>query len=500
MLGRVAEVKKVADAARRERIKHVVLLGMGGSSLCPEVSEKVFGAKAGYPELVVLDTTSPEAIRSALQSMDIRKALFIVASKSGGTVETMSLYRFFNGELEKQGVANPGNHFVAITDPGTSLEKLAKAQKFRALFVNPADIGGRYSALSMFGLVPMALIGVDIEKLLKRAVAFSADLPALVPVQAEPAVRLGAVLGTLAKEGRDKLSLIASDKYAPMGAWIEQLIAESTGKHGKGILPVDLEREAPVRKYGSDRVFVTIEDGKDSAIQARAEELQAAGHPVVRIRVNDVYDLGAEFLRWEIATAVAGASLQINPFDEPNVSEAKANTNALLEEYENHGAFPVPAPLLSDKKVRVSVSDAARKGTGKAKTVKQAVAAIADTAKPGDYISLLAFIPSTDANRKALERAAVALRDRTGCPVTIGFGPRYLHSTGQLHKGGANNGVFIVIVDEVKRDLEIPGSDYTFGTLIRAQGIGDFRTLEHHDRRALLIDLADSKLSAGTLV
>ncbi len=500
MLGRLTEIRKVADAARREKIAHVVLLGMGGSSLCPEVCEKVFGNQAGFPQLVVLDTTSPDAIRAARKRMDLGKTWFIVASKSGGTLETMSLYKYFCQELESAGSKAPGAHFIAITDPGTSLESLAREKGFRAVFINPPDIGGRYSALSMFGLVPMALIGIDVEKVLRRAVAFTADLATLVLVQHEPSVRLGAVLGTLAQEGRDKVTFVASDRLAPLGAWIEQLIAESTGKQGKGILPVTGEKPAAPRKYGKDRLFVGIEFEGDQGVKDRLDALQEAGHPVVRIRVNDVYDLGAEFMRWEIATAVTGALLKINPFDEPNVSEAKANTNTLLDEYQDQGELPAPEAAFSENGVAVSFSTAAGKAGVKSKSVKQAVQALISTASDGDYIAILSFATPSDAMRKSLDRAAAALRDSTGCAVTVGIGPRYLHSTGQLHKGGANNGIFIVIVDEPRNDLEIPEADYSFGTLIRAQGIGDFRTLDQHDCRAILIDLGDSKPGSVALV
>lgn len=496
MLARVKEVRAVVESARKAKFTHVVLLGMGGSSLCPEVCAKVFGSAKGYPELIVLDTTAPDAIMLAEKQFDPTKTLFIVASKSGGTLETMSLYHYFNGVLAEDGVKNRGQHFIAITDGGSSLEKLAKKEKFRAVFVNPSDIGGRYSALSLFGLVPMALIGVDIEKLLKRAIAFAADLPALAPVESDAGVRLGAVLGNLARVGRDKLTLVASDNLKPLGAWIEQLVAESTGKKGVGIVPVDLERNAPVKKYGDDRVFVGIVSGDDGAIEGRLEALKGAGHPVVQIRVNDLYDLGAEFYRWEVATAVAGAVLGINPFDEPNVSEAKANTMALLQAMGDKEDVPLPKAFIENDDVRVCVSKAAAGAMGKARNVKEAVKALAKTVKAGDYIGLLAFIPATAANRTALERVAATLRDSTGAAVTIGFGPRYLHSTGQLHKGGANNGVFVVIVNEPEYDDDIPGSDFTFVQLIRAQGVGDFNTLDHHDRRAILIDLTAAKLPA----
>lgn len=500
MQEQVKNLKKLVDSARKEKIRHVVLLGMGGSSLCPEVCAKVFGSKAGYPELVVLDTTSPAAIRLATRNIDVTKSWFIVASKSGGTVETMSLYRYFNGELENAGVANTGAHFIAITDPQTDLQRLAKREKFRAVFENPADIGGRYSALSYFGLVPMALSGIDIEKLLRRTVAFAADLGVLVQAGADPSVRLGAVMGELAKAGRDKLTLVTSNELAPLGTWIEQLVAESTGKLGKGILPVVGEKPAAVKKYGNDRLFVGLSYNFDKSVEDRLDTLERAGHPVVRIRVNDLYDLGAEFYRWEVATAVAGALLKINPFDEPNVSEAKANTNALLDQFRKKGELPAPSTAFKEKAVHVALSDAVNKKTRSAKSVKAAIRAAVGQSAPDDYIAILAFVSPTDANRRVLDRAAAALRDATGLPATVGIGPRYLHSTGQLHKGGANNGIFIVVVDDTSQDVRIPGSDYTFGTLVRAQGIGDFQTLDAHGRRALLIDIGETKLGAVALV
>lgn len=501
MLADLGEVKAVAEAARRAKIQHVVLLGMGGSSLCPAVCSQIFEPKAGFPELVVLDTTSPDAIVAAQDRLEPAKTWFIVASKSGGTLETMSLYHYFRDQLESAGVEKPGQHFIAITDPDTSLAKLGKKADFRAVFLNPADIGGRYSALSYFGLVPMALMGMDVERLLKRTVAFAADLGTLVLAKADPSVRLGAVLGTLAQEGRNKLTLLASQEFAPLGTWIEQLIAESTGKEGKGILPVSGEKPAKAAKYGNDRLFVAIEGAEgDASIATLADGLEGAGHPVVRLRINDVYDLGAEFYRWEVATAVAGALLKINPFDEPNVSEAKAVTADLLKQIgDNNGEVPLPKQVFgSDEGPAVYLSDAAGKAGAKARTVKDAVAAVAGMAQPGDYIALLAFVAPTDANRKALDRAASALRDKTGCAVTVGIGPRYLHSTGQLHKGGAANGIFVVVVGESRHELEIPGQDYDFNTLIRAQGIGDFETLNKHNRRAVLVDLVDQSLGGGT--
>lgn len=503
MLDSVAEIKSVAAMAKREKVRHVVLLGMGGSSLCPEVCSKVFESKAGHPELMVLDTTSPDAIAAAMKVLDPQFTWFIVASKSGGTLETISLYRYFRDQLEHVGVENPGAHFIAITDPESGLEKLAEDESFRAVFTNPADIGGRYSALSFFGLVPMALMGLDVERLLKRTLAFSADLDVLTRADADPSVRLGAILGTLAQQGRDKLTLLASAKYAPLGTWIEQLVAESTGKQGKGILPVAGEKPTTAKRYGNDRLFVSIEDGEDGKIGALAESLTSNGHPVVRIRINDAYDIGAEFFRWEVATALAGVLLRINPFDEPNVSEAKAVTNELLDRTVKGSDGDVPLPERAFGKEdgpAVYFSDAVAAKAGRARNVKDAIKAAAQMAAPGDYIALLAFVAPTEANRRVLDRAAGVLRDATGCAVTVGIGPRYLHSTGQLHKGGAANGVFVVIVEESQFEMEIPGQDYDFNTLIRAQGIGDFETLNKHGRRALLVDLVDQTLSGKKAV
>lgn len=502
MLDSVSEIKALAATAKRQKIKHIVLLGMGGSSLCPEVCSEIFDTKAGQPELVVLDTTSPDAIASTLQQLKPETTWFVVASKSGGTIETMSLYRYFDEQLRNMGITQSGQHFIAITDPGTSLEKLARKQNFRATFINPPEIGGRYSALSYFGLVPMALMGIDVERLLKRTVAFSADLHTVVLAQAEPSVRLGATLGALARQGRNKLTLLASPEYAPLGTWIEQLIAESTGKLGKGILPVAGEKAARPSKYGDDRLFVTIENGADDSVASKADALAAAGHPVIRIRIADKYDLGAEFYRWEVATAVAGAVLKINPFDEPNVSEAKAVTGELLKQTSKLGG-EVPLPKKAFGKTEGPegyFSRAATKSGAKARSVKEAVKAVTRSAQTGDYIALLAFVAPTAANRKALVKAAAALRDATGCAVTVGIGPRYLHSTGQLHKGGANNGIFVVIVGESQFEIDIPGADYDFNTLIRAQGVGDFETLDKHGRRAVLIDLVDQSLSGKKAV
>lgn len=483
-----------AEEVKRSGIRHVVLLGMGGSSLCPEVCARTFGSRKGFPELVVLDTTSPDAIAACEEKIDLRRSLFVPASKSGGTIETNSLYKYFFHRLEEAGVREPGAHFIAITDPGTSLQALAAEYGFRRTFINPPDIGGRFSALSFFGLVPMALLGLNVRVLLERAVAFSRDAHSLVPAAADPSVRLGATLAVLAQAGRDKLTLVISPRLASLGAWIEQLVAESTGKHGVGILPVDGEPLGPASLYGQDRVFVSIELQGDKVETARLAALEKAGHPVIRIRVPDALDLGVEFLRWEIATAVAGALLRINPFDEPNVAESKANSNAAIEEFRKRGTLPLPkADVSKSEGVTASLTKAGRKTLKSAPQeedeLSRAVRALVASAREGEYIALLAYLPYGGPASARLASLRKGLRDTTGRATTLGFGPRYLHSTGQLHKGGPDNGVFIMFTADPKTELPIPGQDYSFATLIRAQALGDFRSLDAHGRRAILVHL-----------
>lgn len=494
MLEEIPMIAKFVAGVKKDKIRTVVLIGMGGSSLAPEVAYNIFETTNGAPDFYILDTTSPEYIESFTNKITLSETLFIVSSKSGSTLETISLYEFYKERMKAAGVSNIGSHFAAITDAGSQLDKLGKAENFRHIFLNPSDIGGRYSALSFFGLVPMALVGIDIKKLLQRTLAYAADTKYLIPTLADPAVRLGAILGVLAQNGRDKLTLIASESITPIGAWIEQLIAESTGKEGKGILPIDQEKLVAAKKYGNDRVFVTVELAGDNFNARQLDALTEAGHPVIRLRLNDAYDLGVEFLRWEIATAIAGAVLGINPFDEPNVSESKAITESLLDELEREETLIPWDPVVSVGSINVYVSDVSDGKIGK--RINQAVDGFAGSAEAGDYISVLAFLAPTEANRKTLEKIRTRLRSLTNAPVTIGFGPRYQHSCGQIHKGGANNGLFIIIIAEPKKHVEIPNQPYTFGSLIRAQGIGDFQTLQNHSRRAVLIDLGtDGKLS-----
>jgi transaldolase/glucose-6-phosphate isomerase len=434
----------------------VVLCGMGGSSLAPEVLWRTFGAAPGHPALQVLDSTDPRAVRAAEQG-DLAKTLFIISSKSGTTQESDSFFRYF---WERTGGRGP--QFVAITDPGTPLERLAAERGFRRCFLNPTDIGGRYSALSYFGLVPAALIGIDIEMLLHRAHRMAEACAAFVPALENPAAWLGAILGEGALAGRNKATFVLSPGIASFGLWAEQLIAESTGKEGKGILPVAGEPLGSPEVYGDDRVFIGMSlAGEDNAeTEARLTALEHAGHPVVHLRLEDRYDLGQEFFRWEFATAVAGAVLRINPFDQPNVAESKANTKAVLA----RRGQPSPAATAAE--------------------LERFLAGI----RPGDYLAIMAYLPPTPENDRRLGALRLRLRDRLKVATTLGYGPRYLHSTGQLHKGGPAVGHFLQIAQPAPDDLAIPGEPFGFRELEAAQAEGDLQALRSRGRPAIRID------------
>ena len=445
----VLELESFANQAAADGFTTAVLLGMGGSSLAPEVFSQTFGAAEGALRLIVLDTTHPATVERITGELDLEHTLFVVASKSGTTTETRSHFAHF------WSLTGRGSQFVAITDPGTPLEELATEHGFRATFKNPEDIGGRYSALSYFGLVPAALIGTDLRSLLDRAEEMECANDGCVATADAPAALLGAVMGEAALAERDKLTLFLAPEIASLGNWIEQLIAESTGKEGKGILPVVNEDVGPPDVYGNDRVFVAI--GEVEGLDALAE----AGHPVVRLRYDGPIQIGGEFFRWELATAIAGHVLGINPFDQPNVAEAKAATKEILEQSpgDDTVGFDDLQELLAD-------------------------------VKPGDYLAIMAYLDRTDATEEALHRARMALRDRLRVATTLGFGPRFLHSTGQLHKGGPNTGVFLQVVDDARgTDVEIPGEPFSFGTLIDAQALGDLRSLRAHDRRVARVTL-----------
>ena len=442
----------------------VVLLGMGGSSLCPDVLRHTFGAVNGHPKLHVLDTTDPSTILGVRSKIKVPSTLFIVASKSGETTETLSHFAYF---WEQSG--RKGRQFAAITDPGTSLEKLAKEHRFRWIFSNPPDIGGRYSALSYFGLVPGALMGVDDLKLLDRAIEMEHSCADSVPVESNPGAWLGAVMGRLATQGRNKLTLIMSPKVATFGYWVEQLIAESTGKEGKGIVPIEGEPLGKPAVYGDDRLFVYIRmdaDAPNRAVQA----LERAGHPVVTLTMRDKLDLGGEFFRWEVAVAIAGSVLGIDAFDQPNVQESKDNTKKVLATFKAKGKLPAAESMEAAK-------------------AKAAVAALLKKAKKGAYFAIMAYTARTPASEAAIAAIRAAVRNKTKIATTGGYGPRFLHSTGQLHKGGPRTGLFLQIVQEDTKDVPIPGQPYTFSVLKQAQAIGDLQSLTSRKLPVLRVTL-----------
>lgn len=471
-------------------MRHVVLLGMGGSSLAPEVFQRTFGNAAGYPELIVLDSTHPGAVRAVDARIDLRRALFLVSSKSGTTTETLSLFRHF--WQRTQGLSDrPGEHFVAITDPGTPLVRLAGERAFRRVFLAPADVGGRYSALTVFGLVPAALIGVDVRGVLERARRMSAACGPSVPSHENPGLTLGAILGEMALAGRDKLTLLTSPSLASLPSWIEQLVAESTGKDGTGIVPIVEEPAGPPDACGDDRVFVHLRLERDAGgaigtLDAQVTALESAGHPVVRIALRDTADLGAEFFRWEVATAAAGAVLAIHPFNQPDVQLAKDLAQQAMAKASASGA----RPTAQDAAGEVSAAEPA--------ALAGALAAWRAQVRPGDYVGLQAYLAPSAHTDEGLRRVRAILRDRLRAATTVGYGPRFLHSTGQLHKGGPDTGVFLQIVDEPADDLAVPETTYTFGALIKAQGLGDLEALRQRGRRVLRINLGRD--TAGGLI
>ncbi len=448
----VGDLEAFANEIRRD-FDRVVLLGMGGSSLAPEVFLRSFGRRAGYPSFHMLDSTDPRAIAAVENGGHLDRTMFIVASKSGTTLETLSFYRYFWKQT-----AGCGSQFVAITDAGTPLERLAQEQGFRRIFLNPDDIGGRYSALSLFGLVPAALMGVPLEVLLGRAEAMAAKCGADVPPARNPGAWLGTVMAEAALSGRDKLTFVLSPGIAPFGMWAEQLVAESTGKDGKGILPVVDHVMRRATAYPADRLFVVMElrGEEDPRRETWMGRLVSAGHPVVRITLEDQYDLAAEFFGWECATAVAGAVLGVNPFDQPNVAESKRNTQRMLADRTEPAVLPQPR--------------------------RHDVLSFFEGTREGDYVAVLAYLPPTTENDERLRTLRVWLGDRLEAAVTSGYGPRYLHSTGQYHKGGPPKGHFIQLYEPSATDVRVPGEVYTFGELIAAQAAGDLQALTSRGR------------------
>ena len=494
--GAVADVKK-------ENFSDILLLGMGGSSLCPDVLAVTFGRIAGFPQLHVLDSTDPAQVKAAENKVNLAKTLFIVSSKSGTTLEP-NIFKQYFFERTKQtvGADKAGSRFIAITDPGSKMQQVAEADHFRHIFPGLPSIGGRYSALSNFGVVPGALRGLDMNRFLARTQEMVEACGAGVRVEQHPGVLLGIILGTAARSGRDKLTLIASPKISALGAWLEQLVAESTGKQGKGIVPVDREDIGPAAVYGNDRMFayVRLESAPDKAQDAKVAALEQAGHPVVRIPLGDIYDLGQEFFRWEIATAVAGSIIGINPFNQPDVEASKIATRNLTTEYEKTGSLPAENPALEDRGVKLFTdtvnADALAKAAGSDKTLAGYLRAHIKRAGAGDYFALLAYIQMNTEHETLLQKLRLALRDRKRVATCLEFGPRFLHSTGQAYKGGPNSGVILQITCDDAADLPVPGQKYTFGVVKAAQARGDFQVLAERGRRALRIHLGKD-LAAG---
>jgi glucose-6-phosphate isomerase len=480
MPAELPRVVRLAEQVAIEKVEAVYLLGMGGSSLCAEVLRSVFGVAKGRPDLFVLDTTDERTIAGAAARLDPARTLFLVSSKSGGTVEVASLERFFWSRMTQALGPAANRHFVAITDPGTGLYTLAESKRYREIFVNPADIGGRFSALSLFGLVPAALIGADPADLIAAGSAMANGCRQ--ENHANAGLELGAFIGAAALSGRDKLTVVLPPSLASLGLWIEQLLAESTGKHGKGVLPVVDETLGRPGDYRDDRAFVAIASDRDRPDEDRLSAIEAAGHPVLRLSTR-IDGLGAEFFRWEFATAVAGAALGINPFDEPNVAEAKEKTKALLAAYAGSGRLAEPAPSASSSAIQAYASGS---GDSPAAIVRAALASIA----PHDYIAFLSYLPaSADVEARTAEiRHGLRAKFRTAS--TLGVGPRYLHSTGQYHKGGPNSIVAFVVTQDDDRKTEIPDAGYTFSVLKRAQALGDVETLAAHNRRVVRLHLA----------
>lgn len=493
---RANEVKEFAAEIKRAGFIHVVLLGMGGSSLCPEVCREVFGSSRGWPQLIILDTTDPAAIREVEAQIQFDKTLFLVASKSGTTVETISLYRYFYERARQQLGDGAGDHFVAITDPGTPLVEESRSRKFRAIFENPADIGGRYSALSYFGLVPMALMGIDITGILDNAQQMQLSCGSFIPAAANPGVSLGTLLGMNHRQGRDLVTFVLSDSVRAFGDWAEQLLAESTGKESQGLLSVLDESLGSPRMYGDDRSFIHLytSDEKDKNVENKLSALEEAGYSVARIELRDKMSLGAEFYRWELATAVAGAIMDVNPFDEPNVAASKENTRELLQAWKPSGMFSEGNPMVKEGGLAIYYKESPAwvlKDMHGTAGVSEFLMAFLDLAQKTDYIALLPYFHRTPGRHRTLLAMLHKICRREGFKRagTLGYGPRYLHSTGQLHKGGLNTGVFIMLTADADEDISIPGEDYGFATLQRAQALGDFRALIDKERRVIRIHL-----------
>ena len=474
MRDEIGSLTQFATDVKTEGYRHVVLLGMGGSSLGPEVLRQTFGSADGYPELIVLDSTAPESVQAVADAIDPARTLFLVSSKSGSTIEPNAFYGYFRQLVEQErGPDNAGRNFVAITDAGTVLDALGQREGFRQVFGNQPDIGGRYSVLSHFGLTPAALIGIDLSELLDRADSMRDSSGADVPVADNPGAWLGAVIGTLSLKGRDKLTVLTSPSLSSFGLWAEQLIAESLGKQGRGIVPIAGEPIVGVESYGDDRVFayLWVEGDENNRVDELTGSLANAGYPVIRLDLKDRYDLAAEFFRWEFATAVAGSIIGVTPFDQPNVQAAKEATDSVLETVKQTGSLPESSETQSFIEIMESLA-------------------------PGDYVAIMTYVTQAPELDLALDGLRTAIVERYGVATTLGYGPRFLHSTGQLHKGGPNSGVFVQLTSDHTPDTQVPGMTLTFGVLVDAQALGDLLALQAAKRRTVRIDAGDSAAGA----
>jgi transaldolase/glucose-6-phosphate isomerase len=491
-LANIEELKQLAAEVKTAKLKHVLLLGMGGSSLCPEVLRMTFGRVAGFPELYVLDSTDPVQIKAIEKKLDLKKTLCIVSSKSGSTLEPNIFKQYFFERVKKAvGDKLVGSRFIAVTDPGSKMQQVAENDKFWKIFAGVPSIGGRYSALSNFGMVPAAAMGMDLGKFLKNTLEMVRACGAGSPADTNPGVVLGTVLGVAANHGRDKITIIASPGVSDLGAWLEQLIAESTGKVGKGIIPVDREKLAKPTTYGDDRVFayLRLAAKPNKAQDAAVTAIEKAGHPVVRITLPNVYALGQEFFRWEIATAVAGSIIGINAFNQPDVEASKIETKKLTSEYEAQGSLPPELPFLASKEAKLFADEKNSAALCGGKSLGDVVKTHLSRIGTGDYFAVLGYIPMNAENEKALQSIRHSVRDAKKVATCLGFGPRFLHSTGQAYKGGPNTGVFLQITCDDQSDLAVPGQSYTFGVVKSAQARGDFAVLAERGRRALRVHL-----------
>jgi glucose-6-phosphate isomerase len=475
MKDRAEELRTFATSAQKRGIRDVVLLGMGGSSLGPEVFRATFGQSRGFPRLWVLDSTVPGWVQHVTQAIDPARSLFILASKSGGTIEVMSLFAHFWERVHQTPGHQGGAQFLAITDPGTGLEKLAAEHRFWRIFTNPPDIGGRYSVLSYFGLVPASLMGIDVTQLLSRATAMAQACRIQPPLGENPGAELGATMASLAQAGRNKITVIASPQINTFGLWAEQLLAESTGKEGTGLIPVANEPIVSPTAYGTDRLFVylRLKGDQNRQLDRQIAGLARKGHPILTLTLQDRYDLAGEFFRWEVATAIAGHLLGIHPFDQPNVQESKDNTARVLESIQSTGRLPKQLTA----------------------TAAQAAAQLKRQCRPGAYVAILAYTTPSSKMELAIRSLRRALVSHHHVTTTAGYGPRYLHSTGQLHKGGPKSGIFLQLIDPMTPDLRIPGKPVTFRTLAQAQAAGDVQALQAHGQQAIVLPLGKNPIA-----